>query len=597
MKRLLTLCLLLSAVLAAADFDARYLDMEIRYNLNADGSWDREYRHRVRLDSYAAINRYLGETFIVYNPDFQRLEILKCQTTMADGRQVPAPENAFNEVLPFAAHGFADFSRLREMVVTHTALERGAVVELHYRLHTQAGLLPVFSGVEPLVQDFPVDRYRLTVKVPAGHELNCRASEASVSVAQVQETDGKVYAVSLQNLQPASREPLQHALAKPYVVFSAAADWKQVSAAGDDSALLPAAFVERIQALQSKKNLRSDLLNALQQICAQEIQNCLLEADSVGWRPRSADRVLASNYGTGLEKARLLKAMLAAAGVDCEMLAVFADPFAMQVPAVQQVKGYWLKLADDSGVWFIDPCKSQDGVFRFALAATAAWNLQRNEAEALPVPGEKDNRVELSGSLALGGDGVSGLLRVTAKGSFLRYDEAAADAGNFIAGLLRTIFPVDKVELVKLDRLTREELCAEVQLNGKWLLPGSDGDGKAEFLTVAPFRLPMLQEGMVQPENRRTILQLEAPFAFALNLELTPEKGLYLEYAPADLSGQNEFGRFSRTLARDGNGTLRASLSCGISRAQIAVQDYPKLRRVLLPGFSPGPWLLFRKNP
>ena len=193
MKRLTLFCLAFLAAWtlfapargAAPTHDARFLKMEISYQLNADGSWDMTYKHQVRLDTYYAFNRALGETFIVYNPDFQKLEVLKSETTMADGRQVASPENAFNEVLPFAAHGFADFSHLREMVVTHVGLERGAVVELAYRIHTKAGFLPDFSGREELAMAFPVDLYSLSIKVPADRELHYRVSglqvEAKVS--------------------------------------------------------------------------------------------------------------------------------------------------------------------------------------------------------------------------------------------------------------------------------------------------------------------------------------------------------------------------------------------------------------------------------
>ena len=136
------------AALARAS-DARFLNVEITYQLHEDGSWDMAYEQQARLDTYYAFNRALGETFIVYNPDFQKLEVLKSETTMADGRQVASPENAFNEVLPFAAHGFADFSHLREMVVTHTGLERGAMVDLHYRIHTRPAFFPIFPDAKP----------------------------------------------------------------------------------------------------------------------------------------------------------------------------------------------------------------------------------------------------------------------------------------------------------------------------------------------------------------------------------------------------------------------------------------------------------------
>lgn len=150
MKRFTLFVLALLAagsLLSAPVHDARFLRVSVSYQLNADGSWDMTCERQVRLDTYLAVNRALGETFIVYDPAFQKLEVLRSETTMADGREVPSPENAFNEVLPFAAHGFADFSGLREMVVTHTGLERGARIDLKYRIHTDPGFLPVFSGI------------------------------------------------------------------------------------------------------------------------------------------------------------------------------------------------------------------------------------------------------------------------------------------------------------------------------------------------------------------------------------------------------------------------------------------------------------------
>ena len=62
MKRLTLFCLAFLAawtlfalpVGAAPTHDARYLRMDISYQLNADGSWDMTYKHQVRLDTYYA---------------------------------------------------------------------------------------------------------------------------------------------------------------------------------------------------------------------------------------------------------------------------------------------------------------------------------------------------------------------------------------------------------------------------------------------------------------------------------------------------------------------------------------------------------------
>ncbi len=212
MKRLTLFCLALLAawtlfalpVGAAPTHDARFLNVAVTYELHEDGSWDMICEQQARLDTYYAFNRALGETFIVYNPDFQKLEVLKSETTMADGRKVASPANAFNEVLPFAARGCADFAGLREMVVTHVGLERGAVVDLKYRIHTKAGFLPVFAGREILTRDFPVDRYRLAITVPARQTLRYRVFGSQVEAKVSDEGAGKLYVFDLASLSPAT---------------------------------------------------------------------------------------------------------------------------------------------------------------------------------------------------------------------------------------------------------------------------------------------------------------------------------------------------------------------------------------------------------
>src|SRR6056297_1598782 len=103
-----------------SDSDALYKKIIKTYTLNEDGSVDYQYQHELDLYSYYAFNRLYGETFIVYNPDYQTLKIDTSYTTMADGKIVQSPENAYNEVLPRMASGAPPYSHLREMVVTHT---------------------------------------------------------------------------------------------------------------------------------------------------------------------------------------------------------------------------------------------------------------------------------------------------------------------------------------------------------------------------------------------------------------------------------------------------------------------------------------------
>jgi hypothetical protein len=103
--------------------DAIYKSIKKIYTLNADGSANYQYQHQLKYITHFSFNRLYGESFIVYNPDQQELKINKAETKMVDGKIVPSPENAFNEILPRFAAGAPPFNHLREMVVTHAVLE------------------------------------------------------------------------------------------------------------------------------------------------------------------------------------------------------------------------------------------------------------------------------------------------------------------------------------------------------------------------------------------------------------------------------------------------------------------------------------------
>ncbi len=595
MKKLTFFCL---AILAAGllfslpAHDARFLKLEITYTLNADGSWDMAYKHQVRLDTYYAVNRALGETFIVYNPEFQKLEVLTSETTMADGRKVASPANAFNEVLPFAAQGFADFSNLREMVVTHTGLERGAVIDLEYRIHTQAGFLPVFSGREILSRDFPVDKFRLEIDVPAGQALRYRVFGSPVQAKVSDSGAGKAYAFELASLPPAAHEALAPAGSEPAVVFSTAADWPRALALAADPAPLPAALADKVEKMKAQSPARVDLVAALQNAVAVEMKNCGLGVDATGWRVRPLERVVQGNYGTRLEKALLLRALLKKAGIEAELLATAVGPdLAADAPTPLQLGGFWLKAGAAPHALYLDPCHEQNEFFPYGLQERVAWNLERQAPEKLPASGWEENGVEISGTVQLDAAVASGTLMVAVRGMFNRYGEATADNGKFIAEVLKKSFPIDKAEIKKLLQLTRREIRAEVTFSGKWLKEAGSG-----YFAVDACRLPGLAENMIILEKRESPLAPEAPFRVSLQLDIEPAAGLKLEYAAPGLERKNALGYFSRGLAVEKSGRLRFSQSVAIYKALIGPEQYPLLRELLLPYFAPDFWLVFKKE-
>lgn len=597
MKRLTIFCL---SILAAAllfpghDYDARYLKISIFYEAHEDGSWDMTYEHQVRLNTYYAVNRALGETFITYNPDFQELKVLKSETTMADGRKVSSPENAFNEVLPFPAHGFPDFAGLREMVVTHTGLERGAVVDLKYRIHTKTGFLPVFSGCEILERSFPIDRYSLEIVVPAGNQFHFGTIGYGTDIKPetVEADSRKHYVFHFSDLPPADREPLAPNEIGPCILFSSSKDWEAALALKIKNNFLPECLKEEITEVKTRCLAHTDLLAELKKIAADEIRNCGLGIEMTGWQPRSLEKVFRGGYGTGLEKALLLKSTLKEADMDTELLAIAAGrELAAGVATPLQLGGFWLKVNAGPRSYYLDPCSEQQEFFSYMHQGCEAWNLERQVIEKLPVSDWEQNGVYVSGQVRLEKDEVSGILSVKVSGAFHQYGEAAADSGKFIEGVLKEFFPVGKVEIKKILILTRHEIRAEAAFTGKWIKEDDAG-----CFIIDECRLPGLAENMVILEDRKSSLEIDTPFKVSLRLDIKPTKDWKLDYICPKIKRENALGFFSRSLTLEKDGNIRFIEACGIGKRTVLPAEYPLLRALFLPYFVSDYWMVFTKG-
>ncbi len=169
---LFILLLALSApAFAKEKHDARYLKVSRSYSLNEDGSLDFRFRKELQLFTTASFDTY-GETFILYNPEFETLTVNESYTRLPDGRTVTTPANALNAVLPSSCADCARFNAVREMVVTHTALETGAVIVLDYTIHTPHPYFQELAQRVPICEEVPVDTLLLAVTLPDNRTLH-----------------------------------------------------------------------------------------------------------------------------------------------------------------------------------------------------------------------------------------------------------------------------------------------------------------------------------------------------------------------------------------------------------------------------------------
>ncbi len=319
--------------------DAVYQQLEKKYILHQDGRISFEYHHKVRLLTYLAVNRYFGEDFIIYNPRFQTLDILKSITTMADGKRVESPDNAFNMVLPRAVSQAPAYAHLREMVVTHTGLERNAVIDFSYRIESSAEWMPWLMGEEVFSQSFPVQRYKVSIRVPNDVALVYKAINQAGDPDVQQEEGYRLYSWILKDIPARNSEPAQPdaALSSPRVLFSTCSSWNDlvdyISPQRCDCKAAHTAFSPG----QTRGKIESlhDIAGHLED----QISNAPFDPVHIGYRTDCADTVFKRGHGHDLERANLLACLFQEEGFDCSpVLLSSTNQFFIDIPSFSQFK-------------------------------------------------------------------------------------------------------------------------------------------------------------------------------------------------------------------------------------------------------------------
>jgi hypothetical protein len=311
------------------NYDAEYLKVSKEYTLHDDGSYDFHFHKEIKLLTYYAFQRLYGETFIVYNPQYQELKINEAYTVMSDGKKVDAPANAFNEVLPGFARDIPAYNHLREMVVTHTALEIGAIVTLDYTIKTKAGFLPFFYGSEDIGEVVPIKDLSIVINVPQSVELQYRMLNNRTAPAITEDNGRKTFTWSLKDVKALSHSGNQDADHKEALLFSTAKDMTAAFYAfvsEDAFKAAPGPDISRhVDAAIKDKKTDLDKILALQSVVIDEIKLADIPLIYSGYKVRTPEEIWKSANATSLEKAILLAGMLKLANINACPVATISN--------------------------------------------------------------------------------------------------------------------------------------------------------------------------------------------------------------------------------------------------------------------------------
>jgi hypothetical protein len=351
-KSILLCWLFLLAITAVANTpsEADFNKLTKTFILNSDGSQEFRCSKELTLHSHPAMNSTYGETFIVYNPEFQKLVIHSSYTRMVDGTIVKTPENAFNEVLPRFAAGAPVYNELKEMVVTHTGLELGATIYLDYSVISKSGFYKELDIDETLQESSPVKEYSVTISVPEQTAMSYSLTGASgikVVKNERKESGQKLVSWTLKQVPASFHEPYmpENNPAVPLLSASTYSSRKDALSSLNEE-------ITKIRSLETETYatyITDSLTDNTQKISV--ILNHVLSGitytpvplEVTGYTVREADEVLRSAYGTMAEKANLLVTMLRAINFPAEIVAVYPGTLESSVCGLSAIKELLVK--------------------------------------------------------------------------------------------------------------------------------------------------------------------------------------------------------------------------------------------------------------
>lgn len=327
--------LLLAVLPVKAESEAEFRKLSKTYTLRADGSQELRVQKELTLFTHAAMNGLYGETFIVYDPEFQELTIHESYTRQKDGTVIKTPSNALVEVLPSSAANAPAYNHLKEMVVVHTGLELGATIYLDYSIVSKAGYLPELDVCCPVKELSPVKEFIFRLNVPAGKTVRYELLNASAKPVIAQGNGMKSFIWTLKDVAPRpyaypsgrGNLGLVQAVASGMMPVFVASTWPgyteavkylQKQFAVGNTSVVEGKVAELTQGLEGNPQaIRNAIANYMAGLY--QLGHCNVSLQDAGYRLRPASEVITSAYGTQAELVNLDVTLQRAAGLEAEV--------------------------------------------------------------------------------------------------------------------------------------------------------------------------------------------------------------------------------------------------------------------------------------
>lgn len=290
--------------------DAVYNLIRHQYTVNSDGSIDMRFRKEIKLLRNRAITAYAdkGETFILYNPAYDKLTINESYTIRKDGSKVITPANAFIDQLPSECTDCGRYNGIRERVVVHTGLEYDCIIVLDYTIHHKGN--SGWTETLDLVKDCPVKKFEAIIDAPSNAKWNATLKGDNSKTKKI--NDSHAYHLVASDLE--------QSIIENYAVT----DYPRITI--DIAGSKSTSTTKRSTPLPEVNDLIAELIEHdslswatnIRDYVADNVRTVKISPRYVDNQSAPARETFASNCGTLSEKNELLAAILLQAGFKAE---------------------------------------------------------------------------------------------------------------------------------------------------------------------------------------------------------------------------------------------------------------------------------------
>ena len=583
---IVTMALAITAAAQEPTSDAVYRNQVKEYTLNADGSWTYHYSHTLAINTYFAFHNLYGEDFIVYNPQSQKLKINKSVTTTPAGKVVPSPANAYNELLPGSCANAPAYNHLREMVVTHTALERGSVIDFDYTLTSAKDYWPAMAANDLLNMNSPVDKLTYIITIPAGTALNYKLYNHTQQPV-VTKAGGKTkYTWTFDNIPAALREDFRprEQQNRPRIVFSASKNYTDAFTAFTSQPAFALNVTDQLKTIAQKvrDEKKGDLavVLRLQEIVANDINTYPVTLSQCGPKVREAAQTWQENGGTEAEKAVLLAVLLKASGIDATPVAVIpaclSDDKTINLLTIEKFL-VEARMGKKESL-LLSPLQVDNYDETYSLPGKKIVPLIKSKVISTRSIKEYTPAISVTGTLSFDPDTkLSGNVYLDLTGRLNPYFSLATDSLR-VKKLLTGAFSEKAIDKYTISNLGAEKTTAVYTLLSKEPLKETSG--------LYFFEIPMLSSGtqawhMTELVSQRTE-PLEIPFMVneSYNYVLSLPSNMELISKEVSVEMRKDFGELKITIRKNGD-KVEVSKSIRVTQALIEPAQYEAFRNFI----------------